>query len=105
MGIEKSVPYSLFESVQRALKEQKVRIKPVGNLVESLRTVKEEEEIRFISRAGRIAWASLNAALGQLRAGMTEQHLAAIIEYEMRMRGADAGFDTIVSMIVGRNPC
>lgn len=58
--------------------------------------IKSEEELASIARACEIAEDAFLALLPQLKAGMTERETAALLEYEMRKRGAEGtSFDTI----------
>ena len=60
--------------------------------------VKSPFEIGCIARACDMAEEGLLATLPHLKEGMTERELAAVLEYEMRMRGADGtSFETIVA--------
>ncbi len=67
-------------------------------LVGQLRLTKDELEVAAIERAIAVGEAALDAALAQLRPGMTELELAASLEYEMKVRGASRpSFDSIVA--------
>ncbi len=60
--------------------------------------VKSPEEIGYIQRACDIAEAALAALLPELKEGMEEREVAALLEYEMRKLGASGtSFDTIVA--------
>lgn len=66
-------------------------------LVGRLRMVKDELELAAIERAGSIQCEALNAALSRFEHGMTERELCAVLEYEMKTRGASGpSFDTMV---------
>lgn len=97
IGIERSVSIGTLGKVRQALRPQGISVRPVEGLVEQLRSIKEPGEVRLIQKAARIAWDCLHASIRYLRAGMTEQQLTARLEYEMRMRGMRAGFDTIIA--------
>lgn len=72
-----------------------------GSLV-MLRAVKDEEEIRCIREAARIAAAALEEVLPLVRPGVTEQEIAWELEYRIRRAGAQGtSFETIVAS--GRN--
>ena len=71
--------------------------KPVEELVESLREVKDEEEIEYTKRACEIACNAFDYMLTVIKPGMTELQLAAELEYFMRRNGAEGtSFDTIL---------
>jgi Xaa-Pro aminopeptidase len=70
----------------------------IGREVEKLRLVKSAGEIEAIHRSVLINSLAYAAALARFRAGMTENELAAEINYQMRRAGADGtAFDTIVA--------
>ena len=72
--------------------------KGTRGLVESLREVKDADEISTIRAAARLASRVMEHAIGLIKAGLSEQDLAAEIEYQMRRRGAEGpSFETIVA--------
>lgn len=69
---------------------------PIGDTLDALRICKDSTEIDAIERAQRIAEAALDALLGRIDTAWTEVRLAAELEYEMRIRGAESfAFETI----------
>jgi len=75
-----------------------VRWVNADNTVEKLRAVKDEDElIRMRDSAGLIS-AVFGQLVGQIKPGVTEAHLAAVIEYEIKQRGASGtSFEPIVA--------
>ncbi len=72
--------------------------KGTKGLVESLREVKDAEEISLMRDAARLGSSVMEHAMGLVKAGVSEQDLAAEIEYQMRKRGAEGpSFETIVA--------
>ena len=72
--------------------------KPVQGLVETLREVKDAEELTRMREAARIASQVMEHAIKTARAGVAETDLAAEIEYQIRKRGAEGpSFETIVA--------
>lgn len=68
------------------------------DVVERLRDVKDEEEIRTISEAARITDAAFTEVLNSIKPGVTERRIAAELEYRLRLAGADSGgFSFIVA--------
>jgi len=66
------------------------------------RAVKDDAEIRAIRRALKIQQEAFRRTVGQIQPGQSEQQIAAHLEYQMRMLGADGcAFPTIVA--VGAN--
>ena len=72
--------------------------RPVTDLVEQLRLVKDATEVAAIERAIDMAEGALRVTLPQLHAGMTELAVAGILERALRDAGSEAfPFPTIVA--------
>ena len=70
---------------------------PAQSLVNNLRAAKDEEEIALMKRAQEITDQAFDAILKFIQPGMTEQEIAARLQYEMLCRGAEKmSFDPIV---------
>lgn len=97
MGFEADfVPFGLHEQVAATVKG--VEFKPVKDLIEQLRIVKDSAEVDAIREAARIADEALEAVREMVKPGVTEQELAAHLQFQMKLRGADKeSFDTIVA--------
>lgn len=61
------------------------------DVIERLRDVKDEEEIRTISEAARITDAAFTEVLNCIQPGVTERRIAAELEYQLRLAGAESG--------------
>ena len=73
-----------------------------GDLVKSLRAVKQPYEIEAITAAQRIAERTLDEVLALIRPGVTEREIAAELTYRMLLHGGDGNaFDPIV--VTGKN--
>jgi Xaa-Pro aminopeptidase len=68
-----------------------------GQAVEDLRTVKDDAEIASLTDACRITDEVFAALLGELRPGTSELDIAWRLREEMRRRGAEPSFDSIVA--------
>ena len=69
-----------------------------GELVWSLRKVKDKTELAFMERAGEMTSQGMKKALEVLEVGLKERDVATEIEYEMRKSGSDGvAFETAVS--------
>lgn len=80
----------------------RARISDATGLVEELRTVKDEVEVEFISRAVRAAERGIRKGVEALANGAREREAAGVMEAEARRAGADGvAFDTIVSCSPG----
>ena len=70
---------------------------PAQSLVNNLRAAKDEEEIALMKKAQEITDQAFDAILKFIQPGMTEQEIAARLQYEMLCRGAEKmSFDPIV---------
>jgi len=75
-----------------------ITLSPLGNGIEELRKIKDEEEIARIEAACKISCESLERILPKIHEGMTEKELARMLEYDMLEHGADAmGFAVIAA--------
>jgi len=67
-------------------------------LVESLRLVKDEDELKLMSEAALIGCNLFEHMLGVIRPGIREVEVAAELEYQARLQGAEGmSFETIVA--------
>ena len=93
------VNFSLYRKLSDILKKAQLplRLVPVDGLVESLRAIKEPEEIELITRAVEINDAALEYAEDIIRTGMSEKEVAWEIERFIRDKGSEAvPFDVII---------
>lgn len=71
---------------------------PTEGIVESLRAVKDEEELSLIQRAVTISDAAFEEVVPTLEPGMTEEEAAWLLERSMREKGSQSvPFDIIVA--------
>ncbi len=97
MGFEAdSLSYSKANLLKEALKKEKVELRPTSGIIEGLRLLKDEREIKEIESAIAIARKAL-AAL-KIKPGITEKRLAQEIDNLATTYGADKNaFTTIVA--------
>jgi len=96
LGFEKE-RVSFVQAEQMRAAFPSVTMVPTENVVEGMRIVKDTHELDKMRAAGHIADKAFNAMIHQLKAGMTENDVAALLEYEMRKAGAQGtSFSTIV---------
>ncbi len=97
----KSVGVSFRESSHvefLALEKAGISLVDVDEKFSEVMQVKEAWELTHIQRACEIAEDAFNALLPEIREGMTETEVAALLEYNMRKRGAEGlSFETIVA--------
>ncbi|MCW7753497.1 Xaa-Pro peptidase family protein [Desulfobotulus sp. H1] len=75
-----------------------VKLAPISDLVESLRIIKDEEEIDIIRRALAITEQALQNLLPSLVPGMSEKEAAWLLEKKLREMGAEGlSFPSIVA--------
>jgi len=92
-----TLSYDFYRLLAKRLRGH-ARLKVQGGLIWKLRTVKDENELRIMRKAGLITSAGMQAAYETIRPGVTEIEVAAEIEYAMRKKGGwGPGFDTIVA--------
>ncbi len=73
-------------------------LQPINNLIMELRSVKDQEEIKLIREACRLATIGIQTAKEIIGVGIKEKEAAAEIEYAMRKAGSDGvAFETIVA--------
>ena len=81
-----------------ALEKAGVKMQNIDDALSKAMSVKNEWEISRIARACEIAEDAFIATLPEIKEGMTETEVAAVLEYNMRKRGAQGtSFETIVA--------
>lgn len=98
-----AVPFSEISYAEfLTLQQSDAKFSDATNALRECAKVKTEGELNAISRACEIAEDGLTKTLGEIKEGMTEREVAAILEHEMRAFGADGtSFDTIVAFGAG----
>ena len=82
---------------QKFLNEVKARLQPTKGLVEQQRMIKDEGEIELLREACRISDRALELTFPYIKPGVTERELAARLEFNIKMEGADdISFETII---------
>jgi Xaa-Pro aminopeptidase len=94
VAVESSISVAMYRVLKKGID---VPLKPAGEIVETLRAVKDEEETTAITTAAAIAAAAFKKAVRHAKPGVTEGELAGILDLEMRRQGAKVGFETIVA--------
>ncbi len=97
IGIEdRAVSYAAYAGMKNSLKNTLVC--GVGDMVSSMRMVKDETELANMRMAAKIADTAFAETVKLMKCGMTEIEVAAELEYRMRKNGSSAvSFDTIVA--------
>lgn len=96
LGFEQDyVTYANFKVYEEMLEAQLV---PISGMIEKLRLIKTDEEIKIIKAAANIADAAFKHILTFIRPGITELAVSNELERVMREAGAtSSSFDTIVA--------
>jgi Xaa-Pro aminopeptidase len=92
--VENSTALADFEAVKKSVK---ARLKSVANIIEYVRSSKDSSEIAAIRAAARIAAQALKQTRRYRKAGITENELAGMLDFQIRKMGATNSFDTIVA--------
>lgn len=75
-----------------------VSLVPIGRIIEQQRMIKSASEIALIRKSVLVNSEAHARTLRRVRSGVREQDIAAELEFQMRMLGAEkASFDTIVA--------
>lgn len=95
LGYESSIPYQLYDLLDETMEADLV---PFDNLIEKMRTAKDSDELRALQRSADLHTAGFNYLLDQVRPGVSEWHLANLLDFWMKEHGATAAsFPTIVA--------
>ena len=96
LGFEKNLDVAQYIDMTKKFKGE--TLVPTENLVEELRQIKDSEEKKYLQEAFNIADESLGMLLEDLKTGMTEIQVAALLEFYMKCNGSEKpSFDTIVA--------
>lgn len=96
LGFEKQhVTYSVFEQYQSVLEAEFV---PTSSIIEKLRLIKTDDEIKILKEATKIADAAFEHILSYIKPGVKEIDVSNELEFFMRKQGAtSSSFDIIVA--------
>ncbi len=101
LGFEaKDVTFSTYKDLTKAISETKseTTLVPTDNLVESLRSIKDEDELGHLKEAAALVDAALAEILPRVQAGISEKELAWRIESFLRQKGSEQlPFEPIVA--------
>jgi Xaa-Pro aminopeptidase len=100
LGFESgAITFAQYTQIAEIIAASKLALELVSldNVVESLRYIKEPEEIAFIRKAAEIGDAAFEYVAGRLKPGMTEKEIAWALEKHMREAGSGTmPFEVIV---------
>ena len=89
--------FDKYEELKNLIEKDNGELIPTENIVETLRYVKDKDEIKNTRKACEIADKALEELIPHIKAGVSEIELATRLEYFMKMNGAqNIGFETIL---------
>jgi Xaa-Pro dipeptidase len=92
-----ALPVESWRALAKAVGGEE-KLEPINSLIRELRSVKDNEEIKLIREACRLASVGMQTAKEIISVGLKEKEAAAEIEYAMRKANSDGtAFDTIVA--------
>jgi len=94
VAVEDSVSMADFEQLK---KKVKARFRTVAEIIETVRSVKDQSEIATIRSAAAISTKALAQTLPYIKPGVTESELAGMLDFQIRKLGAGSSFETIVA--------
>ncbi|MBE9482827.1 MAG: aminopeptidase P family protein [Chloroflexi bacterium] len=99
LGFEAShITFAMYRQLTDVLKQAHLKLIPTDGLIESLRAIKEPEEIELITEAVEISDNAMEYINDVIHIGMSEKEAAWEIEKFMRENGSEAiPFDIIVA--------
>jgi Xaa-Pro aminopeptidase len=101
LGFEANlISYDGYHKLSETIKTKQINLEliPTTGIVEQLRSIKEPEELRFITKAVELADVAFEQAKAMIRPGITEKEIAWEIEKNLRQKGSEGiPFDIIVA--------
>jgi Xaa-Pro aminopeptidase len=95
LALEKSISLNLYLAYKAEFSGE---IIPVGGLVEDLRQIKDDSEVKNLKKAFAIADNAFAELMKIIKPGMTEAEVAAHLEFFMKTGGSEApSFSTIIA--------
>ncbi len=94
IAVEKSTSIADVEQLKKSVK---ARLAIVANIIESVRTIKDDSEVAAIEAAAKIAGKVLKQIKRRIKPGITENELAGLLDFQIRKLGARNSFETIVA--------
>lgn len=95
LAVEKSMSLNQFLTYKEFFKGELI---PVGGLIEELRRLKDDSEVKSLKKAFAIADKSFAELMKVIKPGMSEAQVAAHLEFFMKSNGSSApSFSTIIA--------
>lgn len=94
IGAENTITVALFDKLKKLFPSA---IRKTNNLIESVRMYKDPGEVAAIRIAAKIAQTALENIIDNIKPGLTETQLAALLDLQIRWLGSYPSFETIVA--------
>lgn len=95
---ERDLTWAQLQSLEKLFLDYDIDLVPVSDVFASLRTSKDEVELAYIREAVRIADEAWEMTLAEIKPGVAESYVAAMLEHNMRLLGAEGpSFETIIA--------
>ena len=99
LGLEdRDLTWAQLQSLEKLFLDYDIEFVPVSDIYASLRTAKDAIELGYIREAVRIADEAWEMTLPEIKVGVAESYVAAMLEHNMRLLGAEGpSFETIIA--------
>jgi Xaa-Pro aminopeptidase len=93
---QNDISYGTYQSYSEELGD--IQLIPTSQIVEKLRMIKDQSEIKIMQEAADLADKAFSYILEKIKSGVTEKEIAMELEFYMRKEGAtSSSFDMIVA--------
>jgi Xaa-Pro aminopeptidase len=75
-----------------------IQLVPLNDLVETLRWVKDQQEIELLAKAEQITDTALQKTMALVKPGMKEREMALEFDYQLRLQGAEGNSFTTIAL-------
>jgi len=97
-----TTPYERYLELRRALKERKIRLRPLPHALRTLRRIKDKPEIALLKKAAKLGSAGFDFLCSFIQKGITELEMAAELEIFWKREGSKGlAFEPIIAFGAG----
>jgi Xaa-Pro aminopeptidase len=94
VAVEDKIETALFEILKKKIPGRLAALKSPAALV---RQIKDKNEAEAIRKAAAVAQKALGRVLSKIYAGVSETEVAAMLDFELKMAGAQPAFEAIIA--------